>query len=203
MEIQALIDAEFGVHLETSSYGFENFVDHADVPSVVQEEIVTDNSHVKKVVIIAPAVAITKHPFRKKSYNTKPRNSLLKSNIISKKTELLDSSEIFYDDEMTIGSTESVGSELEMTDRVSKNVAKHQAKVKTEKKIGNHRRKVSRNYDKGPRSKDLLKSPQWRQRKDSGLSDDSVKSPKMQIVLGSGQALPVSEGEQVVSLHFK
>lgn len=201
MEIQALIDAEFGVYLETSTYAHDNFVDHADVPSVVQEEIVTDDSHLKKVVILAPTSAITKNRIRKKYCNTKPRNSLLKSNIVNHKTEVLDPSEIVYDEDMTIGSTESVGSELDTTDIVSKNIAKHQAKVKAEKKIGNHKRKVSRNYDKGPRSKDLIKSPQGRQKKDSSLSDDIVKSPKMQILLGSGQALPVSEGEQVVGLH--
>ncbi|KOB68869.1 putative myb-like, SWIRM and MPN domains 1 [Operophtera brumata] len=187
-EIQALIDAEFGLHIETTSQGIDKFEDHADIPSVVREEIVTDDSHIKKAVTITPAAAIATHQFYKKSFKVRSKNTLLKPNPYEK-TELIDSSEIFYEDDMIIGSTESIGSELDTSDKVYKNIAKHQAKVKAEKKIGNHRRKVSRNYDKGARS--LLKSPPGRQRKDSSLSDDSVKSPKMQIVLGSGQALPI------------
>lgn len=165
---------------------------------MVQEEIVADTSIKKRVVINLPE-SLSKHPFRKRTYS-KQKNRLLKhQNDI--KTEFTNPAEIFYEDDLIIGSTQSIGSELDATDVVSKNIAKYQAKVKAEKKIGNHRRKVSQSYDKKPRnkSKDLLKSPQGRHRKDSSLSDDSVKSPKMQIVLGSGQALPVSEGEEVVS----
>lgn len=186
-----MIDAEFGLQLEPS-YGLEKFEDQADIPSVVQEEVVPNDSYIKNVVIVAPA-AITRHPFRKKSnIKTMPPNN--------NKAEVMNSSEIFYEDDMIIGSTESIGTEIEMTDLISKNIAKHQAKVRAEKKIGNHRRKVSRNYEKGARGKDI-RSP-GRPRKDSGVSDDGVKSPKMQILLGSGQALPVSEGEQVVSYYF-
>lgn len=207
-EIQALIEAEYGVHLETPTFGLDKPEDHEDVPAVVQEEIVTDEATINNVLNMVttgtPTITLPKKPFRKK--NTK---SLLKPDILTEnKSELLaiNPSEILYEDDLIIGSTESIGSDLDLTDIVSKNIVKYQAKVKSEKKIGNHRRKVSRNYDKGRtrnKSKELLKSPQGRQRKDSSLSEDSLKSPKMQIVLGSGQALPLSEGEQVVSLIYK
>lgn len=192
-----MIEAEYGVHLDTPTFGLEKHEDHDDVPSVVQEEIVTDDTSV-----VGDLNILTKKPFRKKAY-TKSKNSLIKPDILEAnlKTDLIaiNPSEIVYEEDLVIGSTESIGSDLDSTDIVSKNILKYQ-KSKG-KKIGNHRRKVSRNYDKGGlrnRSKDLLKSPQGRQRKDSSLSEDSTKSPKMQIVLGSGQALPVSEGEQVV-----
>lgn len=179
------------------SEGFDKYDDQDDIPTMVQEEIVAD-SNIKKVVI-NPTINMPKHPFRKRTYS-KPKQSLLKPNL-EVNPEFASPEEIFYDDDLIIGSTQSIGSELDMTDVVSKNIAKYQAKVKSEKKIGNHRRKVSKNYDKTPRNRSKeLKSPQGRHRKDSSLSDDSVKSPKMQIVLGSGQALPVSEGEEVVSL---
>lgn len=204
-EIQALIEAEYGVLLETPSFGLDKPEDHEDVPAVVQEEIVTDdmsnvNNVINMVTTGAPTVNIPKKPFRKKNTNTK---SLLKPDLLKdKKAELIaiNPAEVLYEDDLIIGSTESIGSDSDLTDIVSKNIVKYQAKVKAEKKIGNHRRKK---LDKGPtrnKSKELLKSPPGRQRKDSSLSEDSVKSPKMQIVLGSGLALPVSEGEQVVSL---
>ncbi|XP_075973875.1 uncharacterized protein LOC142975096 isoform X3 [Anticarsia gemmatalis] len=210
-EIQALIEAEYGVHLDTPSFGLDKPEDHEDVPAVGQEEIVTDdvttmNNVLNMVSTGAPTITLPKKPFRKKNTNTK---SLLKPNILlENKSELLaiNPAEILYEDDLIIGSTESIGSDLDVTDIVSKNIVKYQAKVKAEKKIGNHRRKVSRNYDKGRtrnRSKELIKSPQGRQRKDSSLSEDSLKSPKMQIVLGSGQALPVSEGEQVIKIEKK
>lgn len=206
-EIQALIEAEYGVNLETPSFGLDKPEDHEDIPAVVQEEIVTDdmttiNNVINMVTTGAPTINVPKKPFRKKNTNSK---SLLKPDVLNdKKAELMaiNPAEILYEDDLIIGSTESIGSDLDLTDIVSKNIVKYQAKVKAEKKIGNHRRKRSRNYDKGTtrnKSKELLKSPLGRQRKDSSLSEDSVKSPKMQIVLGSGQALPVSEGEQVVS----
>lgn len=205
-EIQALIEAEYGVNLETPSFGLEKPEDHEDVPAVVQEEIVTDdvtnmNNVLNMVTTGAPTITLPKKPFRKKNTNSK---SLLKPDILlDKKPDLIaiNPAELLYEDDLIIGSTESIGSDLDLTDIVSKNIVKYQAKVKAEKKIGNHRRKVTRNYDKGTRNKgkDLLKSPSGRPRKDSSLSEDSVKSPKMQIVLGSGQALPLSEGEQVVS----
>lgn len=187
--------------METPTFGLEKHEDHDDVPAVVQEEIVTDETST-----VSAGLKISRKPFRKKTYN-KSKNSLLKPNIVdtTNKTDLIDinPSDIVYEEDLIIGSTESIGSDLDSTDIVSKNIVKYQ-KGKVSKKIGNHRRKVSRNLDKvGPRnrSKDhLLKSPQGRQRKDSSLSEDSTKSPKMQIVLGSGQALPVSEGEQVVSI---
>lgn len=209
-EIQALIEAEYGVNLETPSFGLDKPDDHEDVPAVVQEEIVTDDmTNINNVINIvttgAPTITVPKKPFREKNSKSK---SLLKPDVLKdKKAELIaiNPAEILYEDDLIIGSTESIGSDLDLTDIVSKNIVKYQAKVKAEKKIGNHRRKKSnsKNYDKGgPRnkSKELLKSPPGRQRKDSSLSEDSVKSPKMQIVLGSGLALPVSEGEQVVSL---
>ncbi|CAH0579474.1 unnamed protein product [Chrysodeixis includens] len=207
-EIQALIEAEYGVNLETPSFGLEKHEDHDNVPAVVQEEIVTDdvtsiNNIINMVTTGSPTITLPKKPYKKKN-NTK---SLLKPNVLDKKSDLIaiNPAEILHEDDLVIGSTESIGSDLELPDIGSKNIVKYQAKVKAEKKIGNHRRKVSRNYDKGGRnkSKELLKSPPGRQRKDSSLSEDSVKSPKMQIVLGSGLALPVSEGEQVIKIEKK
>ncbi|XP_022831217.1 uncharacterized protein LOC111359797 isoform X2 [Spodoptera litura] len=210
-EIQALIEAEYGVNLETPTFGLDKPEDHEDIPAVVQEEIVADdmtsiNNVINMVSTGAPTINVPKKPFRKKNTNSK---SLLKPDVLNdKKAELMaiNPAEILYEDDLIIGSTESIGSDLDLTDIVSKNIVKYQAKVKAEKKIGNHRRKRSRNYDKGTtrnKSKELLKSPLGRQRKDSSLSEDSVKSPKMQIVLGSGQALPVSEGEQVIKIEKK
>lgn len=207
-EIQALIEAEHGVYLETPSFGLDKPEDHENVPAVVQEEIVTDdmtniNNVINMVTTGAPTITVPKKLFRKN--NSK---SLLKPDILTdKKSELkaINPAEILYEDDLIIGSTESIGSDLDLSDIVSKNIVKYQAKVKAEKKIGNHRRKRSKNFDKvGTRnkSKELLKSSPGRQRKDSSLSEDSMKSPKMQIVLGSGLALPVSEGEQVVSSLF-
>lgn len=208
-EIQALIEAEYGINLETPSFGLVKNVDQEDVPNVVQEEIVTDDSNITNVLNLvataSPTITVpTKHPFRKKNNNIKA-NSLLQQSAPENDLSV-DPSEIFYDDDMIIGSTESVGSDLDTVDAVAQTMAKqHKEKVKAVKKIGNHRRKVSRNFDKGRSkitTKELLKSPQEKRRKDSGLSEDSTKSPKLQIVLGSGLALPVSEGEQVVNFRF-
>ncbi|KAJ8729894.1 hypothetical protein PYW07_016932 [Mythimna separata] len=210
-EIQALIEAEYGVNLETPSFGLDKPEDHEDVPAVVQEEIVTDdmtniNNVISMVTTGKTTINIPKKPFRKKNTNSK---SLLKPDLLlDKKADMvaINPADILYEDDLIIGSTESIGSDLDLTDIVSKNIVKYQAKVKAEKKIGNHRRKKSRNYDKGPtrnKSKELVKSSPGRQRKDSSLSEDSVKSPKMQIVLGSGLALPVSEGEQVIKIEKK
>ncbi|KAI8436263.1 hypothetical protein MSG28_004310 [Choristoneura fumiferana] len=209
-EIQALIEAEYGIHLETPAFGLLKNVDQEDVPNVVQEEIVTDDSNITNVLSLvataSPTITVPiKHPLRKKNNNIKANSRVQHSAQGNDLT--VDASEIFYDDEMIIGSTESVGSDLDFIDPVAKNMAKqHKEKVKAVKKIGNHRRKVLRNFDKGrPRtsSKELLKSPQERRRKDSGLSEESTKSPKLQIVLGSGVALPVSEGEQVIKIEKK
>ncbi|KAJ2939744.1 hypothetical protein O0L34_g17935 [Tuta absoluta] len=205
-EIQALIEAEYGVHLETPTFGLEKHEDLDDVPNVVQEEIVTDDMNVLNMVTTgSPTVTLPKKPFGRKS----SKNSLLRPDALlkGKHTLEINPSEIYYEDEMIIGSTESVGSDIDSADMLSQKMAKqHKEKVKAMKKIGNHRRKTSRNYDRGKRnsSKEILKSPsQGRQRKESSLSEDSVKSPKMQIVFSSGQALPVSEGEQVIKIEKK
>lgn len=208
-EIHALIEAEYGVRLDTPSFGLDRHEDLEDVPCVVQEEIVTEDlpNILSMVSTGSPTVTLPKRPFRKKTNNPKVKNSLLKPDALlhSKKNEIsINPSEIFYEDDLIIGSTESIGSDKDSMDVIYRKMAKQQKeKVKAMKKIGNHRRKVSRTYDKGRprnRSKDMLKSPQRRQRKDSSFSEDNTKSPKMQIVLGSGLALPVSEGEQVVSI---
>ncbi|KAM3959187.1 LOW QUALITY PROTEIN: uncharacterized protein ACR2FA_006723 [Aphomia sociella] len=198
VEIQALIEAEYGINLDTPTFGLEN-EGIEGVPSVVQEEIVMD----------VPSVTNSKSPKSKlkKNFRKKSKNSLLKPDALQNtKTDTIDidPKEIFYEDELIIGSTESVGSDMDLTDIVSKNVEKLQ-KAKVGRKMGNHRRKMS-GSEKGKqrnKSKDLMKSPLGRQRKDSNLSEDSMKSPRMQIVLGSGQALPVSEGEQVIKIEKK
>lgn len=208
-EIQALIEAEFGVRLDTPSFGLDRHEDLEDVPSVVQEEIVTEDlpNILNMVATGSPTITLPKRPFRKKSSNVKVKNSLLKPNALLDSTKneiIINPSEIYYEDDLIIGSTESIGSEKDSMDGIYQKMAKQQKeKVKVMKKIGNHRRKVSGTFDKGkPRykSKEMLKSPQRRQRKESSFSEDNTKSPKMQIVLGSGLALPVSEGEQVVSV---
>lgn len=195
--------------MDTPSFGLERHEDHDNVPTVAQEEIVTDditnvNSILNIVSTGSPTISMPRKPFRKKTYNIKSKNSLLKPDALLNKTDLLavNPSEIFYEDELILGSTESIGTE-DSTDIVTKNIVQQQnkqrEKMKALKKQGNHRRKVSRNYDRTRnRSKEVLKSPQGRQRKDSSLSEDSVKSPKMQIVIGPGQAVPVCDGEQVV-----
>ncbi|XP_034830939.1 uncharacterized protein [Maniola hyperantus] len=210
-EIQALIEAEHGIHLDTPVLGLDKY-EGIDTPTVIQEEIVTDDpvSDVLSMVTTgSPTIAVLKQPFKKKNNITKISNSKVQPKNSKSKVELqtnvmVDPAEIFYEDDLTVGSTELIKSEID----TSRNTAlQHKERIKVMKKIGNHRRKVSRNYDKTNRnrSKDNKKSPQGRQRKDSSLSmsDDSVRSPKMQIVLGSGQALPVSEGEQVIKIEKK
>lgn len=205
------------MHLDTPSFGLDKtHGDSDDIPSVGQEEIVTEEepSHLNDVLSLvttgSPTINVPqKRPFNKKQM-VRSKNSLLKPDVLNNATKetnpILNPLEIFYDDEMIIGSMESVGgSDVDSAEVVSnRKLGKYQKidKPKLTKKIGNHRRKVSRNYDKGPvrnRSKDNVKSPQNRVRKDSSLSEDGVKSPKLQIVFSSGQAVPVSEGEQVVS----
>ncbi|XP_072931699.1 uncharacterized protein [Epargyreus clarus] len=209
-EIQALIEAEYGVQLETPHLGLAKVADHGDTPTVVQEEIVTEEavnmSNVLNMVSTGcPTVPVPKKHYKR--HQTTKTNSLLRSSIIdSGKTELIvNPSDLVYDDDLIIGSTQSIGSEVDITDIVAKNLAKQQKeKVKSMKKMGNHRRKVSRNYDRGKtKNKDMLKSPQGRQRKDSNISEEGLKSPQMQIVLGSGVSLPVSEGEQVIKIEKK
>ncbi|XP_061712949.1 uncharacterized protein LOC133521861 isoform X2 [Cydia pomonella] len=207
-EIQALIEAEYGVKLDDPSMGLMKNEEQDDIPSVGQEEIVTDDSSISNVLSLvttaSPTITVPKKPFRKKNNNVthKSLKPLQKSDLI------VNPSEIYYEDELIIGPTESVGSLEPKEDHTKlKTMAKQQKdKVKAVKKIGNHRRKVSKNFDKGrarTSSKELLKSPQERRRKDSGVSEESIKSLKLQIVLGSGQALHVSEGEQVIKIEKK
>ncbi|KAG6452116.1 hypothetical protein O3G_MSEX007476 [Manduca sexta] len=208
-EIQALIEAEYGVNLEVSTIGR---VKSGGTTSIVQDGVVADSnvgmdSVLSMITTGSPTINVTRmEPYYKnKVFKKKSKNSILRPDALAKPEILISPSEILYEDDLIIGSTESVGSDLDVADMLTMNMEKYKAKAKVERKIGNHRRKVSKNYDKRPRnrSKDLLKSPLGRQRKDSGLSDDSGKSPKMQIVLGSGQALPLSEGEQVIKIEKK
>ncbi|XP_059051551.1 uncharacterized protein LOC131846301 isoform X2 [Achroia grisella] len=201
VEIQALIEAEYGILLDTPTFVLEG-EEPDGVPSVVQEEIVMDDA--TNIIEMSPNTK-SKVLNRKKKY-VKSKNSLLKPDVFDNakvNTVDIDPKEIFYDDDLMIGSTESIGSDMDLTDIVSKNIEKYQ-KAKVSKKLGNHRRKVS-GSDKNrqrSKSKELMKSPQGRQRKDSSLSEES-KSPRMQIILGSGQALPLSEGEQVIKIEKK
>lgn len=204
-EIQALIEAEHGILLETPSMELEKHGDE-DIP-VVQEEIVTDglvnmNDVLSMVTTGAPTIPVSKKRIKKKITNRSTKNSPIKTKVHIH-PNIIDSTELYYEDDLIVGSTESVGLEANVKEVPSKSTFKQQKeKVKTMKKIGNHRRKVSRNHDKDRirnKSKDNLKSPQRRQRKDS---NDIVKSPQMQLVLGSGLALPVSEGEQIVCLQL-
>ncbi|XP_037964922.2 uncharacterized protein LOC105395558 [Plutella xylostella] len=220
-EIQALIEAEHGVHLDTPHLGLDKaHEEQEDIPAVVQEEIVADDTAdlhdiIEMVTTGSPTIVLPS----KKNIN-RSINSLLKPEVlldIKKVTTsiLINPSEIFYDDDLIIGSTESV----EILDGDNKGIISKRLvgnkksdpklKPKVAQKIGNHRRKHStHNYDSGGvtkprnRSKDNKKSPLNRQRKDSNLSEDS-KSPKLQIVFSSGQALPVSEGEQVIKIEKK
>ncbi|XP_013143764.1 PREDICTED: histone H2A deubiquitinase MYSM1-like [Papilio polytes] len=208
-EIQALIEVEHGVNLETQAIGVFKHEEYDNIPVVVQEEvimgdIITIQDTINMVSTALPTIPCTKKAPKKKNYLKSPK-SLLKPNILDLKEPglvAISPSEIFYDDDLNVGSTESIGTEIDAGDAVLRNLAKqHKEKIKGGKKIGNHRRKVSRNYDKS-KNKDVLKSPQGRQRIDSGVSEDA-KSPKMQIILGSGQALPLSEGEQVIKIEKK
>ncbi|CAG9584903.1 unnamed protein product [Danaus chrysippus] len=200
LEIQALIEAEHGILLET-----ENIKTHEvkpdNIPTVEQEEIVSNCVNMNHVVNNNRKECQTV-PIPRKSSKMKKSHKNNKEIDKTIETNPIIGSEIFYDDDLIIGSTESIGSELDVTDVVAKSLAKQQReKIKVLRKNGNHRRKVSRNLDRN-NSKDFLKSPH-RRKKDSSLSDDSVKSPKMQIVLGSGLALPVSEGEEVIKIEKK
>lgn len=201
-----MIEVEHGVTLETQAIGVFKHEEYDNIPAVVQEEvimgdIITIQDTINMVSTALPTIPCTKKSPKKKNYLKSPK-SLLKPNILDLKEPglvAISPSEIFYDDDLNVGSIESIGTEIDAGDAVLRNLAKqHKEKIKGGKKIGNHRRKVSRNYDKS-KNKDVLKSPQGRQRIDSGVSEDA-KSPKMQIILGSGQALPLSEGEQVVSI---
>lgn len=202
-EIQALIEAEHGIHLDAPGSAHKNnHNERISKEEIINNDLVNMNDVLSIVATGAPTISTPKKPFKMKNNNKMSKKSLLKSK--DNVAILLNSSEIFYEDDLVVGSMESVGSEIDTTEDILKNSFKQQKeKMKIIKKMGNHRRKVTRNYDKGKirnKSKDnLVKSPQGRQRKDSSVSDESVKSPKMQIVLGSGLALPVSEGEQVVS----
>ncbi|XP_045448397.1 uncharacterized protein LOC123656820 [Melitaea cinxia] len=208
-EIQALIEAEHGILLETPSMELEKHGDEDIL--VVQEEIVTDdlvnmNDVLSMVTTGAPTIPVSKKRIKKKITNMSTKNRPIKTKVHIHPS-IIDSTELYYEDDLMIGSTESVGLEANVNEVPSKSTFKQQKeKVKTMKKIGNHRRKVSRNHDKGRtrnKSKDNLKSPQRRQKKDSSMSNDIVKSPQMQIVLGSGLALPVSEGEQIIKIEKK
>lgn len=202
-EIQALIEAEHGIHLDAPGSAHKNnHNERISKEEIINNDLVNMNDVLSIVATGAPTIPTPKKPFKTKNNNKMSKKSLLKPK--DNVAILLNSSEIFYEDDLVVGSMESVGSEIDTTEDILKNSFKQQKeKMKIIKKMGNHRRKVTRNYDKGKirnKSKDnLVKSPQGRQRKDSSVSDESVKSPKMQIVLGSGLALPVSEGEQVVS----
>lgn len=203
-----MIEVEHGVTLETQAIGVFKHEEYDNIPAVIQEEvimgdIITIQDTINMVSTALPTIPCTKKSPKKKNYLKSPK-SLLKPNILDLKEPglvAISPSEIFYDDDINVGSIESIGTEIDAGDAVLRNLAKqHKEKIKGGKKIGNHRRKVSRNYDKS-KNKDVLKSPQGRQRIDSGVSEDA-KSPKMQIILGSGQALPLSEGEQVVSIRI-
>ncbi|CAG4937259.1 unnamed protein product [Parnassius apollo] len=214
-EIQALIEAEYGVNLETPVLGLPKHEEYDNIPAVAQEEVVMDDvmnirNTINMVTTAHPTMSVARKAFKNKNLNVKSKKSLLKPNVLNIKNPdliAMNPSEIFYEDELIIGSTESIGSETDLTDAVSTNLLKqHKGRIKSGRKIGNHRRKVLRKYDKSnvrSKNKELMKSPQGRQRIDSGLSEDSGKSPKLQIVLGSGQALPVSEGEQVIKIEKK
>ncbi|XP_061377304.1 uncharacterized protein LOC116774167 isoform X3 [Danaus plexippus] len=194
LEIQALIEAEHGILLETENIKTPA-VKPDNIPTVAQEEKVSNCGNVDLVVNNNTEECETA-PVPRKCSKMKKSHKNIKEIDMTIETNPMIGSEIFYDDDLIIGSTESIGSELDVTDVVATSLTKQQRdKTKVLRKNGNHRRKVSRNFDRN-RSKDFLKSPH-RRKKDSSLSDDSVKSPKMQIVLGSGLALPVSEGEEV------
>ncbi|CAG4975580.1 unnamed protein product [Colias eurytheme] len=187
-EIQALIEAEHGIHLDTLVW--EKHDDQDNIPHVAQEEIIADeiismSDVISMVTTGSPTITLPKKVFRKNSKVPQSINSVSGINM----------------NKIGVNNLSSKDSKEELSE-MTKNFVKQKEKMKAVKKLGNHRRKVSRNYDKGRvKSKDM-KSPQGR-KTDSSLSEDSVKSPKMQIVLGSGQALPVSEGEQVIKIEKK
>ncbi|CAH2037053.1 unnamed protein product, partial [Iphiclides podalirius] len=212
-EIQALIEAEHGVNLETPMFGLVKNEEFENIPAVVQEEVVMDEmpnikDTINLVTTAHATIPVAKKIYaKKKNYSVKSSKSLLKPNILDNDLVAVNPSEILYEDELIVGSTELIGAEGDATEADTRALSKQRTiKVKGGKKIGNHRRKVSRNYEKGHvrnKSKELLKSPLGRQRIDSGMSEESAKSPKMQIVLGSGIALPLSEGEQVIKIEKK
>lgn len=141
-EIQALIEAEHGVYLDTPTSGLEKYDGTGDTPAVIQEEIVTDDpiSDVLNMVTTgSPTIPIVKQPLKKK--NNKPKvnkKAELKSRSKVGLVKAVEPSEMFYEDDLTIGSTEIVSSDIVV--QKSKNLALQQkAKIKALKKIGNHR----------------------------------------------------------------
>ncbi|VVC86560.1 unnamed protein product, partial [Leptidea sinapis] len=116
---------------------------------------------------------------------------------VPQQTKPVDASEIFYDDELAIGSTELVTSDA------SNSGSPQKYKKKIVQKIGKCRRKHVTGQDKDETRNSikggLMVSDKCLQK--HCHSDDSLKSQKLQIVLGSGQALPISEGEQVIKIE--
>ncbi|XP_047507069.1 myb-like protein H [Pieris napi] len=163
-EIQALIDAEYGISLDTS-WEKHNNLDH--IPYVEQEEIISEEGCISEAINMvttgSPTITVPKI-FRKTS---KQQDNYLNS-------------------------TAHKNSHINQNNNLQ--ITKHMEKIKAVKKVGNHRRKVSKNYDKSISPARL---------KNNSHSEESLKSPKLQIVLGSGQALPVSEGEQVIKIEKK
>lgn len=230
-EIQALLEIEYGIHLDTQSIGLSHdeatLDDPPYIPGVVQEEIVTEDNTpegiskmLNMVTTGSPTITTLHKAVFKRKANQRSKNSLLNPDVIldinkakTKTTLEFVNDQIIYDDDLVVGSVESVGdSELDASELISRNMLNHQMKVESKnkkqivKKVGNHRRKK---FVKSPEkrrdvitkysNKNILRSP-IKQQKDLLVSEKS-QNTKLQIVLGSGQALPVSEGEQVVSKH--
>ncbi|XP_041978425.1 uncharacterized protein LOC121732564 isoform X2 [Aricia agestis] len=180
-EIQALIEAEYGIVLDAPHLGVKA-EDIDNVPAVVQEEVIAD--------VGTPVINMTE-VIDMVSTGT-PTIPVKKTKQNSKDLLMVNPSEILYEDDLAV-STELIIAE----DAIKRSNKKERGRE--EKKMGNHRRKGHANVRW---RKQEVKSPK-RIRKDSSMSDDSTKNAKMHIVFSSGQALPVSEGEEVIKIEKK
>lgn len=169
IEIKTLIDAEYGISSDTPSGTHD---DSDNIPYVEKEEIVSHEvDNICDVITMVTTGAPTV---------AFPKLFRAESNSPDKSKNPTHKNYIFNHNNHNL-----------------KTIRKE--KIRAIKKNGNHRRKVSRNFDKNiirNKSKDMKSPGRWR--KESTQSEDSMKSSTLQIVLGSGQALRVSEGEQVV-----
>lgn len=156
----------------------------------MQEEIILDetNSIMNIVTTASPTI-----PVIKKVRNTK--NATKKNYTLNdlEPINTMNPKEMFYE-KKTATQTPVI--------KTNAKIRTFKRKNKTRKNMGNHRIKQEEKVNIIQKHANVLNSPPKRQRKGSNLSDENIKSPKLQIMLGSGQALPVSEGEQVVRINY-
>ncbi|GBP93092.1 Histone H2A deubiquitinase MYSM1 [Eumeta japonica] len=218
-EIQALIEAEYGINLDPPGIGVFRPHDGSDdeIPPVVQEEVVTEddtlsvNNVLSMVTTGSPTIPFLQianeinRATKKNSANKllKPEDSLnSKKNCCD--VIKMDSRDLIFDDELAIGSTEYVGSDDSIDYAMDIDKCHPKMNIKKEKikkKIGNHRMKALINKRNHKQKFNKSESVKFPQKKDPIPLEGDTKTQKMQILLGSGQALPLCEGEEVIKIE--